>query len=156
MEAKDWAYAAGILVTFVLGAWNFVHLRRAARKAGFVKTVTNQRVIWIEQLRQDMSRFIGLTHTWAMSEIEGTDGALEVLKEIDRLRYVIRLRLNPNDAPDRRIADLIKHVPDLTDASKHDELLQTLEVLTVATQEMLKVEWEKVKSESKDGDLKDM
>ena len=77
------------------------------------------------------------------------------MKEIDRLRHVIRLRLNPDDTPDRKIAALVKRIPELTHESKREELLTVLESLTVATQEMLKDEWEKVKAESKDGDLKE-
>jgi hypothetical protein len=88
-----------------------------------------------------------------MSELEGKDGELETLKEIDRLRYVIRLRLNPKDQPDFKMASLIKQIPDLTHKSQRDELLSALEALTVATQDMLKAEWDKVKAESKDGDL---
>lgn len=104
-------------------------------------------------MRQDVSKFVGLTHTWAQSNLEGTDSEPEILKEIDRLRYVIRLRLNPDDTPDRKIAALIKKIPKLTHESYREELLKCLEQLTIETQEMLKVEWDKVKAESKDGDL---
>ena len=66
---------------------------------------------------------------------------------------MIRLRLNPRDDPDIEIASLIKKIPDLTHESQREELLAALEELTVATQEMFKAEWDKVKKESKDGDL---
>jgi hypothetical protein len=153
MEPKDYFYAFGIVATFGLGVWNFIQGHRAARKASFINTVTSQRVLWIEQMRQDVSKFVGLTHTWAQSNLEGTDSELEVLKEIDRLRQVIRLRLNPDDTPDRKIAELVKKIPTLTHESRRNELMDALNRLTEATQEMLKGEWEKVKSESKDGDL---
>lgn len=155
MSEKDYIYAAGILVTLVLGIWNFVQNHRASRKTSFINTVTAQRVKWLEQIRQDVARFVGLTHHWRLSETEGSETEKELLQEIDQLRYVIRLRLNPHDTPDRKIADLVKKIPDLTHESKHDELFQALEDLTAATQDMLKDEWEKVKAESKDGDLKD-
>lgn len=155
MEAKDYVVAFGIVVTLGLGIWNFVQGYRATRKARFINTVNAQRVLWIEQMRQDVSRFVGLTHTWAASHLEGTPAELEVLKEIDRLRHVIRLRLNPDGTPDRKIAALVKRIPDLTHESKRAELEAALEDITVATQEMLKAEWEKVKAESKVGDLED-
>ena len=155
MEPKDYIYAFGILVTLGLGIWNFVQGYYATRKASFINTVTAQRVLWIEQMRQDVSTFVGLTHTWAMSSLEGTPPEPEMLKEIDRLRHVIRLRLNPDDTPDRDIAKLVKRIPVLTHESQREELLESLEALTIATQEMLKVEWEKIKAESKDGDLKE-
>lgn len=153
MEAKDYVYALGILATFALGIWNLIQGQRSARKASFINTVTSQRVLWLEQMRQDVAKFIGLTHTWAMSELEGTDAGQEMLQEIDRLRHVIRLRLNPKDSPDIEIASLIKKIPNLTHESQRDELREALEALTVATQKMLKDEWDKVKRESKDGDL---
>lgn len=152
---RDYIYAAGILVTLGLGIWNFVQGYKATRKASFINTVTSQRVLWIEQMRQDVSTFVGLTHTWAQSNVAGTDSEPEILKEIDRLRYVIRLRLNPDDTSDRKIAALIKKIPNLTHETQRGELLSCLEQLTKETQDMLKVEWEKVKSESKDGDLRE-
>lgn len=153
MEAKDWVYALGIFATFVLGIWNLVQGRRSARKASFINTVTAQRILWLEKMRQDVATFVGLTHTWAMSGMVGKDAEPAMLKEIDRLRHVIRLRLNPDDSTDVEIASLIKEISDLTHEFQHEELLATLEKLTVATQKMLKAEWDKVKRESKDGDL---
>lgn len=153
MEDKNFIYAVGILVTLGLGIWNFIQGYRATRKASFINTVTSQRLLWIEQMRQDVSKYVGLTHTWVMSNLEGTKAEPEMLQEIDRLRYVIRLRLNPDDTPDRKIAALIKKIPKLTDVSNQEELLLSLEQLTTETQDMLKNEWEKVKAESKDGDL---
>ena len=153
MEPTDYIYGIGILITLGLGVWNLIQSHRTRRKTSFINTVTSQRVLWLEQLRQDVSTFVGLTHTWAMSDLEVETPDLNILKEVDRLRYVIRLRLNPDDAPDRRISTLVKKIPELTHFSKQDELLSALEELTVATQEMLKAEWEKIKAESKDGDL---
>ena len=150
---KDTIYGISILLTFIIGVWNFVQNWRAAKKTSFINTVTAQRVKWLEQMRYDVASFVGLTHNWAMST-EEEQGKKEYLKEIDRLRYVIRLRLNPDDTPDRKIAALIKEIPELTHVSQRDKLIQKLEALTVATQEMLKDEWEKVKQESLEGDIK--
>lgn len=155
MEPKDYIYAAGIVVTLVLGIWNFVQHHRSSRKTSFINTVTAQRIQWLEQIRQDVAKFVGLTHHWAISELEGMPSEEDLLREIDHLRYVIRLRLNPKDDPDKKIAALVKRIPDLTDESKRNELFPALEELITATQDMLKAEWEKVKAEAKDGDLKD-
>ena len=153
MEAKDYIYVAGIAVTFALGVWNFIQGYRATRKASFINTVTSQRVKWIEQLRQDIAAFSGLTHTWCQSGLEGTEEEVTVLKELDRLRHVIRLRLNPEGTHDRQITALIKRIPELSHESQRAALLSALEDLTTTTQALLKEEWEKVKAESKDGDL---
>ncbi len=155
MEGKDIIYGLGILLTFALGVWNLVTNYRLTRRTSFINTVTNQRVKWIEQLRQDISAFSGLTHTWCFSELEGKPEELEVLKEIDRLQHVIRLRLNPDGTHDRKIAPLIRRIPDLTHISKREELTAALEELITTTQQLLKEEWEKVKAEAKRGDLKE-
>lgn len=156
MDIKDTIYVIGIAVTFVLGVWNFVQLRRSARRASFINTVTSQRIVWIERLRQDIGRFVGLTHHWIRS-VHSDDEKYhaDLLKEIDTLRYIIRLRLNPDDTPDRRIAVLIKKIPDLTDNSKRDQLEAAIDDLVTQAQTMIKAEWEKVKAEAKDGDLKE-
>ncbi|MDR4499445.1 MAG: hypothetical protein MRK02_16230 [Candidatus Scalindua sp.] len=155
MESKDYIYLGGIIVTFGLGVWNFIQGHRTTRKASFINTVTSQRIKWIEQLRQDIAAFSGCTHTWHMSNLKGTEKEVEILKEIDRLRHLIRLRLNPDGVHDRKITSLINEIPKLTHISKRDELMTALDQLTIATQEMLKEEWEKVKAEAKDGDLKE-
>jgi hypothetical protein len=88
-----------------------------------------------------------------MSELEGKPEESESLKEIDRLRYVIRLRLNPDDTPDRKITAMLKRIPELTHSSKWKNMLELLEELTVETQHLIKDEWEKVKKEAIDGHL---
>lgn len=155
MEDKEIVYGLGILLTFGLGVWNLVTNYRATRRTSFINTVTNQRVKWIEQLRQDISSFSGLTHTWCYSDLEGKSEETEVLKEIDRLRHVIRLRLNPDGTHDRKIAQLIRRIPELTHISKREELTEALEELITTTQLLLKEEWEKVKAEAKEGDLQE-
>ncbi|OHX36239.1 hypothetical protein BJL95_10685 [Methylomonas sp. LWB] len=156
MMNKDTIYGISILLTFVIGVWNFIHNWRAAKKTSFINTVTAQRIKWLEQMRQDVASFVGLTHNWAMSTENEQEGKADCLKELDRLRYVIRLRLNPDDTPDRKIAALIKEIPDLTHESRRDKLKDKLEELTIATQEMLKNEWENVKRESLEGAVKDI
>jgi len=123
---KDTIYGISILLTFIIGSWNFVQNWRAAKKTSFINTVTAQRVKWLEQMRQDVASFVGLTHNWAMCSEEEQENKAEYLKEIDRLRYVIRLRLNPDDTPDRKIAALIKEIPELTHESQRDKLKQKL------------------------------
>ncbi len=62
---KDTIYGISILLTFIIGSWNFVQNWRAAKKTSFINTVTAQRVKWLEQMRQDVASFVGLTHNWA-------------------------------------------------------------------------------------------
>ena len=153
MDAKDWIYGLGIVLTFAIGVWNLVSAYRTTRKTSFINTVTSQRVKWIEQLRQDVSALSGLTHAWCFSNLEGKPQEFEVLKEIDRLRHVIRLRLNPDGTHDRKIQALISKIPELTHESQQAQLKAALDELTTETQLLLKEEWEKVKREAEHGNL---
>jgi hypothetical protein len=153
MEPKDIVLAAGVVVTLLLGVWNAITNHRINRRTTFVNTVTSQRIKWIEQLRQDIGSFSGLVYHWSHSEMEGKDGEGEMLKELDRLRHVIRLRLNPEGELDQKIEALIAEIPHYTDPSRQPELLDALERLTKTTQALLKEEWDKVKLESEHGPL---
>jgi len=153
MEPKDLIYGAGILFTFGLGAWNLLVNYKTTRKTSFINTVTSQRIKWIEQLRQDIAAYCGLTHTWFYSGLAGTDKEHDVLKEIDRLRHVIQLRLNPDGDLDKQIQALTQAIPNFTDSSKKANLDKAIQDLIVVSQKMLKEEWEKVKAESENGNL---
>ena len=157
MESKDIFFSLGIILSFILGVWNIVNNYRASRRTSFINTVTSERVKWIENLRSSISTFCGLTYTWSMSNLEGSDSEKEVIKEIDKLRHYIRLQLNPSSEAilDRKIENLIIEIPNLTHEVKESELKESLNELIVVSQELLKGEWDKVKQESKQGDLKE-
>jgi len=154
METKDIIYGLGIILTFVLGVWNLVNTYVQTRKTSFINTVTKQRIEWLENIRQDVSKFCGLTYTWSVSRLEGKPEEYEVIKELDQLRHVIKLRLNPDDTPDMKISALIDKIPELTNESKIEDLKKAIRELIDETQQMLKNEWEKVKRESEVGNLK--
>jgi hypothetical protein len=153
METKDIVYAVGIGLTFILGIWNLINSYLQTRKTNFINTVTKQRIEWIEQIRQDISKFCGLTHTWSFSHLEGKPEEQNVLLQVDHLRHVIKLRLNPEGVADRKIAELIDKIPDLTHENKHEDLKKAIRELISETQAMLKAEWEKVKEESEKGNI---
>lgn len=152
-EPKDIVLAAGVVVTLFLGLWNAFANFRSGQRTMFVNTVTSQRIKWIEQLRQDISTFSGLVYHWTMTDLTDTKEKQKIVKEIDRLNHVIRLRLNPAGAHDKVIEAILAEIPQHTeDQAKIKELL---EKLTVTSQALLKEEWEKVKAESKKGPLSD-
>lgn len=153
MDPKDYVLAAGVVVTLVLGIWNALVNYRVSQRNSFIDTVTTQRIKWIEQLRQDIPSFSGLTFHWCSSALQDTPEKAAMLKEIDRLCYVIRLRLNPAGEHDKTIERLIGEIPKFTDPHYRPQLLAALDRLTRTTQFLLKQEWEKVKLESKHGDL---
>lgn len=152
---KDFFYSVGILLTFIIGVWNIVNNYRSSRRTAFINTVTTERVKWIEKLRKNISQFCGLTYTWSISKLEGTERGNEFIEKIDKLRHVIRLQLNPNGTLDKKIEELIAKIPNLTHELQTEELKVELNNLVKTTQELLKEEWDKVKEESKRGDLKE-
>lgn len=152
---KDVVYTIGILLTLVLGAWNAYQNHQNTRRTSFINTVTSERVKWIAHLRETISRFCGLTYHWALSpQLQGTAGAEEILREIDYLRHLIPLQLNPDGPREQAIVRLIDQIPDATDPNKLGVLWGLLDELIRTTQLMLKDEWEKVKDEAEHGRLK--
>ena len=88
-----------------------------------------------------------------MTDIPDKEEKNKIIKEIDRLRYLIKLQLNNSADIDKEIISLVDKIVDLTDPKKSDELTQTLNTLVLKTQTLLKFEWERVKEESIKGDL---
>lgn len=79
----------------------------------------------------DLSRFSGLTIFWAKS-LRNVDisESVEVLKEIDILRVMIKLRLNPEGTYDKQIIELLDKIPLLTDKTDLTEINNALDMLT--------------------------
>jgi hypothetical protein len=153
---RDAFFSLGIILTAILGAWNLANNYRLTRRTSFINTVTAERVKWIEKLRDNLSTYCGLLFTWQASNLAGgKPESLDFEKGVDRLRYLIRLQLNPAGAHDKAIEDLIARIPYLTDKTKINELHAALNELVVVSQQLLKEEWDKVKEEAKRGDLKD-
>ena len=158
MDVKDYFYALGILATAIIGIWNAINLIRINKKTTFINTVTSERVKWLDKLRTNISSFVGATHTWTRELHKTPEEEAKLLSEIDKLRYLIRLQLNPKDKDgkpntDKIIEALITKIPELTDKSLRDQLDKAIDELIIESQKLLKNEWEKVKLESKKGDL---
>jgi hypothetical protein len=152
---KDYIYSFGIIATFALGLWNIAKNYRSSQKTTFINTVTAERIKWMEKLRNNISEFCGLTYTWCMSDTEDEKRSSESFEKIDRLRHLIRLQLNYKDDNDRKIEQLILEIPELTHTIKREELKLKLNELIIESQKLLKSEWERVKNESRRGDLKE-
>ena len=142
----------GVLITLTLGIYNAVVNYSIKTKMKFIDTITSERIKWLEKLRMDISRFSGLTSFWAKSlrNVESSE-SIEVQKEIDVLRVMIKLRLNPEGAYDKQIIELLDKIPLLTDKTDLTEINNALDILTTLSQKLLKEEWNRVKKESKKG-----
>ena len=149
VEFKDYALAAGVIVTLILGVWNALANHHFNSRTTFVNTVTSQRIQWIEQLRQDIASYSGLVFHWSSTDLADKTEERQIFKDIDRLQHVIRLRLNPTGNNDKTIERLLDEIPN--QAYDQTKVRPMLEELTKASQRLLKEEWEKVKHESKHG-----
>jgi hypothetical protein len=156
IDAKDYVAFIGILVTLSLGVYNAVQNYRTSRRTTFINTVTSERVKWIEKLRQSISTFCGLAHYWRFSAIKGSEDERKKIEEIDKLRHLIVLQLNPRGPVDKEIQKLVGEVVSMSSrhhAVSDEDYRKHLDRLTAKTQELLKAEWDKVKQESLSGDL---
>jgi hypothetical protein len=156
IETKDLAAFTGILATLSLGIYNAIQNYRSSQRTSFINTVTSERVKWIEKLRQSISSFCGAVHYWRFSTTRGGAEERQKIEEIDILRHLIVLQLSPTGTIDRDIQALVGKLVSIT--GEHIEMSprdfrEILDQLTKKTQELLKAEWEKVKAESRKGDL---
>jgi hypothetical protein len=156
MDAKDYLAFTGILVTLFLGLYNAVQNYRAGKRTTFINTVTSERVKWIDKLRGSVSTFCGLAHSWRFSTVKGSAEERQKIEEIDKLRHLIALQLNPRGEVDCEIEQLVGQIVSMS--SGHTEVSDEqyrakLHQLTKTTQLLLKAEWDKVKEEANRGDL---
>jgi hypothetical protein len=144
----------GIAATLAISIVNLIFTIRNAKKTSFLNSVTASRIKYIQDIRTSISRFCGLAHTYNLS-IGGSPSAAnsDLHKEVDNLRYLIRLYLNPEDEGwDRRIMGLCDDVIRHSDGQISD-LTKAIDDLVAITQYLLKLEWEGIKREAESGIL---
>ena len=153
-ELKDIFYIVGIAATFLIGLGNIIYNIYINRRTTYINSVTAERVKWINALRENVSKYAGLTYNWVISEVkEESDESKEILKEIDRLRILIQLQINPKEKLGKKIISWIDTISSHTHESQKEKLKQDLKGMVADVQELLKEEWDKVKDESEKGRL---
>lgn len=148
---KEIALITGVVVTFILGIANLIYSLRSGKRTAFVNAVTSERVKWIGKVRENVASLLAQTEQWVSNL---SQERYPLLQEIDRLNHEIRLQLNPNDIEDRTIEQILLRFPNWRKTINPDDFPALREDLIVATQAMLKREWDKVKEESVNGRLK--
>lgn len=152
MEAKDLITIIGIGLTFVTSLAGLIYSVRTSRKNKFIDSITISRTKWIDELRDEISKFCGLiTHLRATEKI-GKKVERELFEEIDVLGYRINLMLNRHAKHDRLIIDRINNILehlDADDAVADEEIKKLIHL----TQDLFKFEWERIKEESVKGAL---
>jgi len=154
METKDYL----ILLTFLLGVFNLIYVWRINKKTTFINCVTAERVKWINKLRENIANFCGLTHHFVFSDL-GEKEKKEILNEIDRLRMLIPLQLNPHEDSTEEIVKLVRKIPMQTDVNgvvsfgEKFPVEKSIDELISKTQLLLKQEWNRVKKEAEKGNI---
>lgn len=153
-QLKDIFYIVGIGLTFIIGLANIIYNIHINKRTTYINSVTAERVKWINALRDNVSKFIGLTYNWVIGDVvEGSDESKAMLKEIDQLRILIQLQLNPDEDLGREIISWIAKASEHTHESQKEQLKEVLRGMVSDVQKLLKEEWDKVKNEAENGRL---
>lgn len=113
------------------------------------RTVTNERAQWRKDLRELAGEFV--EHSLRIAAKDPDASAFK----LERLRVLIKLRLNPN--PEHRLdADILNSIESIVSqaqACDKDNLRKSLVKFEADTQLLLKQEWDKSKREAESGNL---
>jgi hypothetical protein len=143
----------GVILSFIVGAAGLWIGIRNSRKTIFINSVTTSRIKYIQDLRNNIAEFCGQFYRYNLlvkNDPDLSTEKLKILESCDKLKYLIRLYLNPEDTDwDKKIIQLIDDIRNSIDnnpTTKIDELI-------TITQYLLKLEWEGAKRESQKGIL---
>lgn len=154
MELKDIIQIISITISFIVGLSGLVIGIINSRKTIYINSVTTLRTKWLNEMKDYISEFCGLTYNYGISNLPRNSHS-ELVEKIDKLRYLIKLNLNPKDEFDKLIIEKIDLIPTLTNRKNFGELTKELDELTFLSQKMVKLEWEGIKAEAKSGILKE-
>ncbi len=144
----------------------------------YVEVVTNQRILWLEKIRDDISDIVSLARIISFNKklleqfydvtiinefiIKNKEFNIsneymkklyekeEAISKLFKLTTKLKLRLNPTD--DEEMIILLSKIEDgLINKISKEEMSKILDELVKLSQSILKVEWEKVKKEVKEG-----
>ena len=157
IDIKDSITLVGIFASAIFSFWSLLVSRRTAKKTLFINSVTASRVKWIETVRQSIAEFCGLVIHLGLTDIDENEERV-LIEKTDRLRFLIKLQLNRSAPIDQNIIKQVDDIALLLDETEDEdldtnELEGMVDALVTLTQDLLKLEWEKVKAETNNGDL---
>lgn len=161
---KDTLTGIGVILTFIIGVFNLIYSISNNKKTSYINTVTAERIKWITKVREYIAEFYTDIDYYARSD----DDMIEKVNRTNLLRMKIKLYLNPEENQDiivliDELNDLLKYarigtsrilLNSIQRERTRQILYHELNQLVLKTQTMLKAEWEKVKKESENGNLK--
>ncbi|MFG1418627.1 hypothetical protein V5F38_07510 [Xanthobacter sp. V0B-10] len=119
--------------------------------------IASFRVSWIENLRTEVSKFIGAAHILKKKASEGIKDEIDDLHtDIMRIESYILLMLNPNEAEHRILKDELEQTrsslslfAQSRDAGLGRQIDQDLKTISDTTSRILKSEWDRASAEIK-------
>lgn len=138
----------GIIVSFIVGSLGLIIGVRNSKKTIFINSVTAMRAKWIDTVRESISEFCGLA-----CQLKYSADDPKKMERIQELRFLIRLKLNPKDKFDKNLVTILDEIVNRLDKQYYENIEVKIDELIVLSQDMLKLEWEGVKEESKRGNL---
>lgn len=154
MKTTELLTLTGIALTFLIGMANLIIILFNTKKTTFINSITTSRIKYIQELRNTIAELCSLVTSYKsrISKLDYSDH-FELLKQTNKLKYQIRLYLNPADEFwDNKMLELTNQIvlkDDIDPQNKIDELI-------VITQFLLKLEWEGVKRESEKGIISEL
>jgi len=141
----------GVALSFIVGSAGLWIGIKNTRKTNYINSVTSSRIKYIQDIRNKISDFCGLVYSYNTKVTKLPDDKLfEIQKEFDKLKYLIKLHLNPEDTYwDDKMLKMINDIIALTDKDPKEKI----DDLIAITQYLLKLEWEGAKLESENGAL---
>lgn len=127
-----------------------------SRRTNYLNVVTAERSKWIEKLRGNLAKYSAAAHAVfykAKNEDWQKGPSTEyyaLLRELQDLRSLLKLQLNPKGKIDQNIIVLVDRIYELSRTWTFGGQLTGAErLLVLHAQPLLKAEWEKVKSEAR-------
>ncbi|MGV3611702.1 MAG: hypothetical protein ACO1N0_12170 [Fluviicola sp.] len=148
MSDKEMVTLFGIIVSFIVGSLGLIIGVRNSKKTIFINSVTSMRAKWIDTVRESISEFCGLA-----CQLKYSFDNNDKMERIQELRFLIRLKLNPKDKFDKKLVEKLDEIVGLLSNGDFTSIELKINDLVVLSQDMLKLEWEGVKEESKRGNL---
>lgn len=149
----------GVILSFLVGSAGLWVGLTNSRRTNYINSITAARIKYIQEIRNRISELCGLAYSYNMTLFTSHSLAatpekqFEMQREFDRLKYLIKLHLNPNEIYwDDKMLKLVDEIIDL----KEDDPKAKINELIIITQYLLKMEWDGVKLESKKGILSEV
>lgn len=124
----------------------------------YKELVTSERIVWIGLLRESMAEFLCTAHEILTLRADFSDSPaqssfqiqnLDIIKEFHKSSYLIQLRLNPKEEEFLKILLQVSQI--VLDTSSNLILAhQAVCGFANVSQNLLKIEWDKVKEEARE------